>query len=430
MTGPPRVACLSIGDELLIGRHPDLDAPQVAAAMVELGAVVDRVEVLADDEDAIVEAIGRLAGGRRLIAVSGGLGPTLDDLTRHAIARAAGVDLEHSEGAWAGVRAWFERRGIEPPVSNRRQALIPVGAEVLPNARGTAPGFLLELEGGTLVAALPGPPSELAGMLEAELVPRLRKRLGGGGAQARAEFSLFGLSESHFAEHAADWMERRADPRMGVSARDGVLIVGLTSPDRDAVDARAAEFRARFGDWIYAERDESLASTLGRRLMSTGTTCAFAESCTGGGVGRALTSVSGISAVLLEGWVTYTNAAKSARLGVPKDLLERRGAVSAEVAGAMAFGAADRSGADLAVATTGIAGPDGGSDSKPVGLVYVGVAHRGRVWTVERRFPPVGRDRVRRYTEQAALFAGLAAIDGRLEAIGAEPAGNFADRRS
>lgn len=428
MTGPLRVACLSIGDELLSGRHPDLDAPQVATALAELGLVVDRIEVVPDDEPTIVEAIARLRGRHALIVTSGGLGPTLDDVTRHAVAQAAGVELEHSESAWAVVRGWFDRRGVEPPVSNRRQALIPSGATILQNARGTAPGFVLELDPETIVAVLPGPPGELAGMLADELVPRLRDRFGGAAELVRHEFALFGLSESVFAERAGPWMQRDADPRMGVSARDGVLAVSLVSRSSGGdrlVAPRAAEFRERFATWIYSERDETLATTVGRRLLSTGTTLAVAESCTGGGVLKALTAVPGISAVLLEGWVTYSDAAKRERLGVPAQLLERHGAVSVQVAAAMAWGAADRSGADLALSTTGIAGPSGGTERKPVGLVHFGLAHRGRVWTLERRFPPVDRERVRCFAEQAALFLALAALDGRLEELGAEPAGGF-----
>ncbi|QDU68633.1 CinA family nicotinamide mononucleotide deamidase-related protein [Engelhardtia mirabilis] len=432
MTGPLRVACLSIGDELLSGRHADLDAPQVARALGEMGLVVDRVEVIPDDEQTIAEAVGRLRGPHAVIVTSGGLGPTLDDVTRHAVARAAGVELVHSEVAWAAVRVWFERRGVEPPASNRRQALIPTGAVILPNSKGTAPGFLLELDPETILAVLPGPPGELVAMLQDELVPRLRSRFGGDLNLMRHEFALFGLPESEFAQLAGDWMSREAIPRMGVSARDGVLAVTLVSREDGAellVAARAAEFRERFAHWIYSERDEALATTVGRRLLASGTTVTFAESCTGGGIGRSLTSVPGISGVLREGWVTYSDEAKRERLGVPAELLTRHGAVSAEVAGAMALGAARASGADLAISTTGIAGPGGGSQDKPVGLVFLGLALRGEVWTLERRFPPVDRDRIRRYAEQTALFLALAGLEDRLESLGAERAGGFEQLR-
>jgi nicotinamide-nucleotide amidase len=419
----PRAALVSIGDELLTGRLADQDAPLVAAALAELGLAVGQVAVLPDDEALLVSTLRRLAQDHALIVTSGGLGPTLDDVTRHAVATAAGVELHESAEAWEQVRAWFVQRGVEPSPTNRRQALLPAGAELLRNQRGTAPGLWLPLPNGTVVACLPGPPGELLGMLRGELVPRLAARFVGAPRLLRRAFALFGLPESHFAERAGDWMDRSVDPLMGVTARDGLLVASLVSSAPDAeqrLEARAVEFRERFAQHLFAEQDEELEFALGRRLLELGCTVTVAESCTGGRIAAALTRVPGISAVLEECFVTYSNGAKQRRLGVPAAWLRDHGAVSAEVAAALAAGAARVTGAALSLGVTGIAGPLGGSPQRPVGTVHFGLQHRGEVWTVERRFPPVERDRVRRYAEQTGLYLLWSALAGRLAQCGAQ----------
>jgi nicotinamide-nucleotide amidase len=319
----PRAALVSIGDELLTGRLADQDAPLVAAALAELGLAVGQVAVLPDDEALLVSTLRRLAQDHALIVTSGGLGPTLDDVTRHAVATAAGVELHESAEAWEQVRAWFVQRGVEPSPTNRRQALLPAGAELLRNQRGTAPGLWLPLPNGTVVACLPGPPGELLGMLRGELVPRLAARFVGAPRLLRRAFALFGLPESHFAERAGDWMDRSVDPLMGVTARDGLLVASLVSSAPDAeqrLEARAVEFRERFAQHLFAEQDEELEFALGRRLLELGCTVTVAESCTGGRIAAALTRVPGISAVLEECFVTYSNGAKQRRLGVSPGL--------------------------------------------------------------------------------------------------------------
>jgi len=278
----------------------------------------------------------------------------------------------------------------------------------MPNSCGTAAGFRVWVGGGML-AALPGPPPEMRAMLEGQLVPYLQSTCGRGEVFERAHFHLVGLPESQFADLAGDWMAREANPRMGVTAQDGVLHITLRARASSAAGARAQleprceELRERFEAWIFSEHEPDLATCVARALLERKLTVATAESCTGGLVAQMLTALPGISAVFLEGWTTYSNAAKARSLGVPEELLERCGAVSGEVAEAMATGAAERSGARMAVSVTGIAGPGGGTAEKPVGLVWFGLCVDGRTQTVEVRFPELGRATLRRLAAHRAL---------------------------
>jgi nicotinamide-nucleotide amidase len=343
-----------------------------------------------------------------MVIATGGLGPTLDDVTREAAADAVGVKLERNPEVERELRAWFEARKRTFAESNLRQAEFPIGAQIMHNRAGTAPGFRVWIGGGVL-AALPGPPREMRDMLEKELLPWIASTCGRGEIFARASFHLAGLAESTFGDLAGAWMERGANPRMGVTANCGLLRVSLRAraATREGADQRIAErsaqFRERFAEWIFSEDDPRLAFAVGRELVERGVTIATAESCTGGMVASLLTDFPGISAVLLEGFVAYSNEAKVKHLGVARDLIERHGAVSREVAEAMALGAARASGARMAVSVTGIAGPDGGTSEKPVGLVWFGIAVDGRVETRELRFPPIGRDAVRQFAAHAAL---------------------------
>jgi len=413
-----RAAALAVGDELLDGFQGDLNSPALARFLGERGWSLERIQVVGDDENVVAAALVDLAGDHALVLVSGGLGPTLDDLTRHGLARAAGVDLKHNSEAWAQVQAWYQRSDRTPPPSNERQALLPRGARPLENTRGTAPGVHMRMA-GTDVFALPGPPREYGPMLEAHLHPWLADQKGDGAVRRIQRFHLFGISESLFADQVADWMERGSNPLMGVTAKDGVLSVRLVAEAEDAQEAeallavRAREFTERLGAHVFSEDEPDPAQVLGAELISTGTSVTTAESCTGGALARALTGVAGISDVFREGVVTYANQAKVERLGVDEELLRAHGAVSGPVAEAMARGMADRTGADLALATTGVAGPGGGTEDKPVGLVWFGVHFKGLTTSLERRWPPVGRERIRRWATAQALVLGLKAIRGQ-----------------
>ena len=408
MSAPVAAWIVASGDELVEGRNVDTNSGWLARELRRLGLAVERFVVLGDDEGAL-RALAEEAGRRvDLVLVTGGLGPTLDDVTRHALAAAAGVDLVEDTHSLETIRGWFLARGRPFAESNRRQALVPRGARVLENPLGTAPGFVLRV-GRALLAALPGPPREMERMYTAELAPLLERELPARAPIRSASFHLFGLPESSFADRCGAWMERAQNPLLGVTAKAGVLNAVLTAHAATAGEAeallaaRAVEFRARFAEWIFSEESGDLALVLGRLLLERGVTIASAESCTGGLVAAKLTSVPGISAVFGSGWVSYANAAKERLLGVPPELLQGHGAVSREVAEALARGAAERSGARLALALTGIAGPGGGSEEKPVGLVWFATSFDGRVESSERRFTVRGRDLVREFAALTAL---------------------------
>lgn len=403
-----QAALVAVGDELVRGERRDANLPWLARRLERLGWRVVRAELAGDDEERLAATLDECLARHGLVVTTGGLGPTLDDVTRDAAARALGVPLEHDEEAWESIRAWWSGRGLEAPRSNARQARLPAGAERLPNAHGTAPGFLAR-RGEAWLAALPGPPREMQGVFEDALEARLAEVVPPGPARSRRELFLFGLSESLFAERAGAWMDRRANPRMGVLAGGGVLTLSIeaeaaTPAEAQALaDARAAEVRARFAAYLYSEEEPDLARVVGALLLERGLTVATAESCTGGLVAARLTDVPGISAAFREGFVTYSDEAKARTLGVPTETLERQGAVSRETALAMADGARERAGADLAVALTGIAGPGGGTPEKPVGLVWLAVAGLGAPEALERRFPARGRGWVRRWAAATAL---------------------------
>ncbi len=411
-------ALVSVGDELLAGAHPDLNAPWLAERLASCAIAVRSMHVAADDEEEIAAAVRAGLATSGLVIVTGGLGPTLDDVTRHGVARALGRELFESEEAVRELARWFEARGVAMAPANRRQALFPVGALPVKNRVGTAPGFRYA-EGGREVIVLPGPPREMQVVFEEEILPGLRR------AEERLEqrFHLFGLPESTFAESVGDWMERDAEPRMGCTVKKGILSVvirarGSTRETRLAFEERTTAFRARFAEHLFSEAEPELERLLARALFETSTTVALAESCTGGLATALLARVPGISAVLREGFVPYSNEAKCARLGVAPELIERHGAVSGEVAAALARGAARASGATLGLSVTGIAGPGGGSPEKPVGLVWFGLSMADDVRTVERRFPPTDRDWIRSIAARTLLWLGWRRV---LEAAASDP---------
>ena len=421
------VGLLAIGDELLAGAHPDLNSPWLAARVAEHGRRVARVVTVGDDEQAIAAAIADLARRAALVVTSGGLGPTPDDLTRHGAARAAGVELGHSEEAWGQIRRWYQRAGREMPATNERQALIPAGATVLENTTGTAPGFRASV-GDAALFVLPGPPREMQAMAEQSLLPWLADRPLDGTVRRVRALHMFDLPESTFAQDAGAWLARDANPLIGVTVKQGILSAKLVAEADSAAEAeellatRGAELRERFGAHVFSEDTPDLALVLGAELVRGGATVTVAESCTGGLVAAALTRAPGISAVFREGFVTYSNEAKTRQLGVGEALLTEHGAVSPPVAEAMARGAAERADVRLAVATTGIAGPGGGSEAKPVGLVWFGLARGTESVAVRRRWPDAGRDRIRTWATAKALALLLQAARGApLAGLATEP---------
>jgi nicotinamide-nucleotide amidase len=400
-----RAAVVAIGDELTAGEHVDSNSSEIATRLAELGIEVERFVVLGDDAGALASVFRELAREHAVIVATGGLGPTLDDVTREAAAAAAGVELERSSEVLEWLREMWRARTREMPAANERQAWFPRTSQILPNRAGTAPGFRLVLDRAQLFV-LPGPPREMRDLLAREVLPWLEEHVSRRRPVAAHRFHLLGLAESAFGDRAGEWMARGASPLMGVTAHQGVLCVTLRArgdTSSESLAARCREFRERFAAEIFSEDDPRPAFAVGRALLERGITLALAESCTGGLVSALLTEVPGISAVFREGWVTYSNEAKVVSLGVPSAAIERHGAVSSQVAEAMALGAARESRARMSVAITGVAGPDGGTPQKPVGLVWFGVCVDGRVSSREQRYPQVDRATIRQFAANTAF---------------------------
>ncbi len=398
---------LSTGDELVRGRTVDTNTAEIARALASEGVGVVGACLVGDDEAALADAIVRAAEAAEVVVVSGGLGPTVDDCTRAAAARAAGVKLVRVPALEAELRTRFARRGFPMPESNLLQADVPEGAETLPNRHGTAPGFRLRVRGAE-VFALPGPPHEMRGVLSEEALPRIRALAGGGSRVVRTRtLETFGEREAAVGEAIADLMERGREPRVGTTAVRGTIRVvvhaeGDAAEVAEALEHAEAEIRRRLGSIVFGTDGETLPEVVGCALLSRGTSIATAESCTGGLLAGALTEVPGISVVFPGGVVCYANEQKTRLLGVEPALLARVGAVSEEVARAMATGVRTRFGTDLGVAVTGVAGPGGGSSEKPVGLVHVALDARGAV-SHRRLLLPGDRTLVREMSVKSAL---------------------------
>ncbi len=384
----PVAHILSQGNELVTGLRTDTNATHLAARLTGLGFAVRGVWSCGDRLEDLVATLAGAAEGADLVVSTGGLGPTEDDLTAEAAARAAGVGLALDEGALQAVARAYAAYGREPGATGRKQATLPAGSEVVPNPVGSAPGFALAI-GGAWCVFLPGVPREMEAMLEASVVPMARARWDLAPPR-QVTFRVAAVGESDLQRRLAALPPRDGRIHLGFRTFLHENHVKLTAPGDDdpalARDfARAVEAaRAILGDDCFTEADESLPAVVDRLLRERGHTVAVAESCTGGLLGSWITSVSGSSDVFRMGWLTYADEAKQALLGVPAAALGEHGAVSEPVARAMAEGARARAGADWALAITGVAGPTGGTAEKPVGTVFVAVAGPER--TEVRRF--------------------------------------------
>ena len=370
---------LCIGTELLLGNILNSNARWLAERLAALGVPHFRQEVVGDNRERVITAVRAASQRSRVLITSGGLGPTPDDLTTEAIAAAFDTPLQERPEVWELIQARLAGRGRPLAASNRRQAWLPQGAEVLPNPTGTAPGMIWSPVAGFTVLTFPGVPSELKAMWLATAEPWLRQAGVAEGVFASRLLRFWGVSESALAEQVSDLLAQD-NPTLAPYAGLGEVKLRMTARAKDEDSAAAllapleAELRRRSGQSCYGIDGDSLASVVIEKLRQRGETLAVAESCSGGGLGAALTAVPGASDVFLGGVIAYANAVKQGLLGVDPLELERWGAVSDPVAEAMALGARRVTGSDWALAITGVAGPGGGSDQKPVGLVHIAVA--------------------------------------------------------
>ncbi len=402
-----RVEVLAIGDELLDGRVADTNTLRLAEALSGVGVKITQRTTITDDKEVIVrEARAIAARGAALCVVSGGLGPTTDDVTSEAFADLLGVELIRDERQASAIQARLERLGREMPANQLKQADRPAGAAVISNQHGTAPGFELTFEGCRFIS-VPGVPREFDPMVaEAVIKPLLEDHA----PTPRVILRSFGLVEAQVGQRLAPLSERWPGVRLGYRAHFPEIQISLkVSPgEEDALQAAAAFVREALGEHLFSERSGPFAQELVEALQERGLTLALAESCTGGLMGDLVTDVPGSSRVLVQGVVAYSNECKERHLEVPAAVLAEHGAVSEETVVAMARGICRVSGADIGGAVSGIAGPEGGSAEKPVGTVWLAVEAGGETTTrlltlpFDRRRNKVvsaysGLDMVRRY---------------------------------
>ncbi|MGI5854160.1 MAG: competence/damage-inducible protein A [Bacillota bacterium] len=392
---------ICIGTELLLGEIVDTNAAYLARELAGMGVDLYHKSTVGDNLKRATDTIQTAIQRADLVLITGGLGPTRDDLTREAIAAAVGEKLVVNQEALRHLIERFERLQRPMAENNKRQAEFPESAEALPNPIGTAPGIWLRMSNGKLkngsgfaIAAMPGVPREMKLMMEQQVKPRIlammppseRKFL------RSRDVKLAGIGESATEQLIMPLLENQSNPTIAPYAGNYEVRLRITASAHEEalaikmLDSMEQKLRDILGSHIYGIDAENLETVIINMLKSRGKTLAVAESCTGGLISHRLTNVPGASAVFMQGAVTYDNSAKIERLGVPKQIIEEHGAVSPETAAAMAVGVAKTSGCDFGLATTGIAGPGGGSEVKPVGLVYVAVYGNGQTKVTERRY--------------------------------------------
>ena len=399
---------VAIGTEILMGQIADTDAQVLSRRLQSLGISVYHHQAVGDNPQRMRDTIALALSRSDIVITTGGLGPTQDDISKEIAAQLLGLEMQFDEDSWQAICGYFKRLGRECPENNKRQAMFAAGAKILPNSCGTAPGCMIEKD-GKVVVQLPGPPHEMAAMFDAQVYPRLADMTGG--CIASRYIRTYGIGESALAQRCAKWIEADGEVTAATYCSLGECQLRVTA--RGESEAAALEkvlpvvdeLTALLGDYVYAvteTSDGSMEEAAGRALTEKSLTVATAESCTGGLVAARLVNYPGISAALNEAHVTYANEAKVKYCGVRPETLAAYGAVSEQTAREMAEGLRERSGADIAVATTGIAGPGGGTDAKPVGLVYVACA--GRDGTRVDRLQLTGnRERIRSLAALRAL---------------------------
>ena len=397
---------LTIGDEVLRGEIVDTNKSFLADRLLGLDIETHFQTSVRDDPPAMIDAFRRAASRSDITLVSGGLGPTRDDLTAAVLAQAFGLELVLDEAALETIRCFFRSRRREMTENNVSQARFPEGAEILPNPLGTAPGFSIA-QGMTRFYCLPGVPNEMHRMMDEQVMPRIEAIARPRGAVRARLLRTFGMGESALDDELKD-IAASGDVSLGFRTAfpDNYLRPLARAASAEQAEARLDQIcgaiRERLGPLVYGEDEQSLDAVVGQMLAERGMTIAVAESCTGGLIATRITGNPGSSAYFAGGVVAYSNAAKSELLGVPTAVLEENGAVSDPVVRAMAEGVRERFGVDIGIATTGVSGPDGGTDAKPVGLVHIALAREGAVYADSFVFR-MDRARHRLLTSQIAL---------------------------
>jgi nicotinamide-nucleotide amidase len=406
---------IAIGTELLIGGRSDSNSLFIADELGKLGIAVRFKSVVGDERSDIVLALHTAAKRSRVIVMTGGLGPTVDDCTREAVADATGQRLSRRKEALDSLKSRLAQWGRIPNRAQLRQAMIPADATVLKNPVGSAPGFCLTWK-KSLIISVPGVPREMEEMMLQEVLPLLRAESGAGSESSREPivrlvFHTFGLPEADVDTQLKGLIPRDAPVDLGLLASPLGVLVSLTTKggqsgakkNRDLMRKLADDVRSRLKEWLFAEGRDTMEEVVGRELSKRGLIVAVAESCTGGLIGHRLTQIAGSSAYVDRGAICYSNRAKTEMLGVPAELIARKGAVSMEVAAAMARSIRERANVSVGLSVTGIAGPGGGTEAKPVGLVFIGLDDgTGRPITKEHRFHG-DRNMIKQRSSQAAL---------------------------
>jgi len=400
------VELISVGTELLLGNIVNTNAAYLSEKCAQLGLSCYFQTVVGDNEERLTYALKSAMERADIVILSGGLGPTEDDLTKEVAAKVCGKELKMHEPSKEALQTYFKERGIEFTENNWKQAMMPVDGIVLPNSNGTAPGVIIEADNAKVIL-LPGPPNELYPMFEESVVPYLEKVTDQ--VICSQTVKICGVGESKAEEMMKDLIDAQTNPTIATYAKTGEVHIRVTA---SAEDKKAAsklmkpvvkELKSRFGKCVYTTEEEvTLEKAVADLLLANDLTVTCAESCTGGMLSARLINVPGVSEVYKAGVVTYSNKAKRRLLGVKKPTLDKHGAVSAKTATEMAKGAEVLTKADVAVAVTGIAGPDGGTKEKPVGLVYIACMVKDSMTVKEYHFKG-NRSKIRESTVAAAL---------------------------
>ncbi len=401
-----KAGIISIGNELLSGDGLDTNSQWLGKQLLLMGIPTVSISIVGDDISMISDAIGHAASYCEIILITGGLGPTEDDLTRYAVADFLGAELTLRDKVLRQIRAFFKSRNITMNKTNKVQAYFPEGAKVLNNPNGTAPGMMSTYQ-GKLIVAMPGVPSEMKPMFT-EYVAGEVEKYGHGQVILTGKIKCFGTGESVVADKLGSIMDRGSSPLVNCTVSGGIItlhIVAIAPTESEAqgmIDARTHEICELLGDTVYSTEDKTLVEVVADELKKWKKTICVAESCTGGLLAKTLTDTPGATEYFTQGWVTYCDEAKISQLGVDRKTIEKHGAVSEQVALEMARGARKNADADVAIAITGIAGPGGRTEQKPVGLVYIAVETQS-ARNVHRFVFSYSRE----YVRQRAVFTAL-----------------------